>query len=324
MIKVGFTSGGLIVIGFDVKKLNNKTRQKIEENTQEEELLVRVDNVHADGKVNYEKNDASKVEESNTQKGEEGSVSGIDEVVDNEKKGVKVLKPTVVLSNITESFDGIQETMSTLQEQVNNTATAAWNNLFSVVSVKNPFMKMVATSPKGFGVILKNDTFIPVRAVHDVEDAELIKHFLEGLSEESRYLRFHQPMPIVRDSTANYLARRDGHTRVALIGLSPEEPQEGEERPIVVMVEYILDGDEPEVAITVADEWQGKGLGSEMLKLLATLSIAGGHKTWRAEVLNQNFAVVKILKKVGKVKRLQTSMGSSTYRVELQTKKIFN
>ena len=250
----------------------------------------------------------------------EVEVNTIDDKTDG--KGKPSPFPTLTVPKVSETLEGLSQTVDNIQEQLTNKATSAWKNFFTALPVDNPFFKAVEASPEGFGFFTKNQTFIPVRAVHASEDALLVKKFLENLSEQSKYLRFHQPMPVVRPAVANHLADRDGYERVALIALNPH-PEGNEEEEIIAMAEYVLD-ETPEVAIVVADEWQGKGVGTQILKLLATLSLASGHKVWTAEVLNSNTGVMKLLKTVGKVKRVGSSGGSSTLHIHLQTGKIFN
>ena len=58
-----------------------------------------------------------------------------------------------------------------------------------------------------------------------------------------------------------------------------------------------------------------------MLKVLATLSIAGGHTTWEALVLTSNPTVKQLLKKVGKVKTVSIDEGVNTFLCETEPEK---
>ncbi len=250
---------------------------------------------------------------------------------------------------VADNVQHLTENITLMADTVRETTTAAWERVFALLQVRNPFAAAIAKNPQGFGLQLRDGTFLPVRVL-TAEDNAAVKKFLENLSPESRYTRFHYAMPVVQENIAYRLSDRDGYHRVALIALSPdssiivhrgEDDDEAitengtyasEDIPtIVAMAEYALPSapDEegnyiPEVAIVVADEWHKKGVATQMLKVLATLSIAGGHNTWEALVLTSNPTVKQLLKKVGKVKTVSTVEGVNTFRVKLSTQKIFS
>jgi len=54
-----------------------------------------------------------------------------------------------------------------------------------------------------------------------------------------------------------------------------------------------------DVAVTVADEWQGRGLGTALLARLVARAAAEGHIALRASVLSVNRASIALLRRAG-------------------------
>lgn len=175
------------------------------------------------------------------------------------------------------------------------------------------------TSPRLSGPgILVSDVFYPVRTL-TADDTEVLLQFLqEGLSEESRRLRFMSPMPTVSPAAAAWLASRDNFERVALAALDPADPT-----VVIAVVEYasIPDGP-PEVAVAVADAFQGKGIGSNLLRMLATMSLAAGEPVWRCDVLADNDGPLRLLATVGTVKLGGVTGGVRSVTVELDPERL--
>lgn len=161
--------------------------------------------------------------------------------------------------------------------------------------------------------------FYPVRTL-TAEDAPALRRFLQdGLSEESRRLRFMVPMPEVPESAAAWLADRDGHDRVALAALDPYEHD-----TIVGVVEYASQAEgPPEVAVAVADDYHGKGLGTNLLVMLATLSLASGQNEWSCDVLADNEGPLRLLQTVGEVHLGEVTRGVRAVTVTLDPQRLF-
>lgn len=171
----------------------------------------------------------------------------------------------------------------------------------------------------GPGVAVKG-RFYPVRTLA-AEDTDTLLDFLQnGMSEDSRRLRFMTAMPSVPESAAAWLADRDGESRVALAALDPDDPQR-----LAAVVEYALlpSGESPEVAFAVADRFQGKGLGSTLLAMLATMSVAAGQPEWSCDVLADNPGPMHILAKVGTVHPGDVVRGVRHVTVELEPTLLF-
>ena len=92
-------------------------------------------------------------------------------------------------------------------------------------------------------------------------DKELLSDGLRRLSDESVQRRFLSPKRSFTGSELRYLTELNGIDHVALVAEDPSDP---EPKLIAVgrFVRLTEDPDAAEVAITVADNWQGRGLGS--------------------------------------------------------------
>ena len=80
------------------------------------------------------------------------------------------------------------------------------------------------------------------------------------------------------------------------------------------MARYIVDDDGPrhdlaEVAFLVLDEYQGKGVGTQLLKHLAILAKNRGIHELRADVLADNQAMLRVIEQSGFPVRRSTSFG---------------
>ena len=198
----------------------------------------------------------------------------------------------------------------------------------SVVSrIGAAFEKLVKDSSEpdrdvsGVGVFA-GGRFYRVRSLTEA-DTLLLHNFLQtGLGKESREQRFLSASPSVSIAAATYLADRDGHDRVALV--ATDDDADGK---IVAMVEYANVASSPdippEVALAVADDYQGHGLGRQLLHMLAVLAVAAGQNVWSGTIASHNAAAFAVLETVGNVVVCETSAGVTTVLVYLERPKIF-
>ena len=124
------------------------------------------------------------------------------------------------------------------------------------------------------------------------DDKERLRAGWRRLSEESRYRRLFTPMPELSDRRLEYLTEIDHHDHEAL-GALDAETGEG-----VAVARYVrgADPDSAEVAVTVADEWQGRGVGTALLELLAGRAREEGVRRFTATVLAENQEALDLLK----------------------------
>jgi len=141
-------------------------------------------------------------------------------------------------------------------------------------------------------VILRDGSTLRLRAPV-AEDRAGLETFFSGLSARSFYLRFHGLRP-VDGALVEHFLEPDWRDRGVLVGVA------GEER-IVAVAEFMRLRDEgsAEVAFAVADELQGRGIGTRLLEQLASRAAAAGIERFVAEVLPENAAMLAVFRDAG-------------------------
>jgi acetate---CoA ligase (ADP-forming) len=136
-----------------------------------------------------------------------------------------------------------------------------------------------------------------------------IKEFYDGLSEESRYLRFHGSGRT--DIAARAAAEAGGVDRFALIARH--------DGPVVAVAEFdgLLEPRAAEVAFAVADEFQGRGAGTRMLEQLAAIAAERGISRFDAEVMIGNGAMLGVFEGAGFAVRRKGSFGELTVSLDI-------
>jgi RimJ/RimL family protein N-acetyltransferase len=112
------------------------------------------------------------------------------------------------------------------------------------------------------------------------------------LSADSRYQRFATPKPRLTERELDFLLDVDHRAHEALLAIDPLT------RRGVGVVRYVQIAGEPgvaEAAATVADDWQGRGLGSALLALLTERARAEGYAALRASTLAANQRSITML-----------------------------
>jgi acetyltransferase len=141
-------------------------------------------------------------------------------------------------------------------------------------------------------------TIRPIRP----EDEPLIAQFHKTLSEQSVYLRYFHLM------TLNHRVAHERLTRICFIDYDREmalvadykNPETGNREILAVGRLSKLHGvPEGEFAMLVSDTFQGKGLGTELLRRLVEIGRQEGLHRINAEILAENKAMQRVCEKVG-------------------------
>jgi ribosomal protein S18 acetylase RimI-like enzyme len=127
------------------------------------------------------------------------------------------------------------------------------------------------------------------------EDRDLLQAGFRRLSPRSRQLRFHVPKAQLTRAELDYLTNIDQQTHVA-IGAVSEGPGSAVGLGVARFVRLEGEDATAEAAITVADEAQGVGLGSQLLGRLARAARERGVRRFRCEVLSANTAMQALLR----------------------------
>jgi acetyltransferase len=128
---------------------------------------------------------------------------------------------------------------------------------------------LIASYPKKYIAVrrLKNETLVSLRPIKP-EDEERFNEFLRSLSAESMRFRFFEIIKEMSHEALTRYCNLDYDREIAIIA----ELQENN-KPIVGAVRLIVEpgGKNGEFAIVVGDKWQGLGLGSKLMDLLAEM-----------------------------------------------------
>jgi acetyltransferase len=148
---------------------------------------------------------------------------------------------------------------------------------------------------------MKDGGSVMVRPIRP-EDEPLMVHFHETLSERSVYLRYFHLMNLEQRTTHERLTRIcfiDYDREMALVAVR-RNPETGESEILGVGRLMKIHGTgEAEIAVLISDNWQGRGLGRELLSRL--LVVAADDKLTHvvADILPDNRGVMRILDKLG-------------------------
>jgi len=142
---------------------------------------------------------------------------------------------------------------------------------------------------------LRDGRPIRIRALHP-EDREAMGRTVRGLSEETIYRRLFSPRQHMSEQEIAYYMNVDFVSHVALVAVFAENGQE----TIVAGGRYVVtQPDTAEVAFVVSDTFQGQGIGGLLMKHLTDIGRRSGIKTFVAEVLAGNAAMLKVFEKSG-------------------------
>ena len=161
--------------------------------------------------------------------------------------------------------------------------------------IQSPVAHAVTAPSREFR--LRDGKRVLVRPIQPV-DRERLRVGLHQLSPTSRYHRFHAAVSELSTEQLRQLAEVDQVNHLAWIALDPALPGE----PAVGVARCIRLPTEPhtaEVAVTVLDAYQGRGLGTLLLGVLSQAAAAHDIRTYRAYVEEDNDAMLRIFRDLG-------------------------
>jgi acyl-CoA hydrolase len=154
-------------------------------------------------------------------------------------------------------------------------------------------------------ITLADRTKVFVRPIRP-DDEPLMREMFYSFSERTRYLRYHAALKSMPHNKLQVFCTVDYDTEMALIGLvgAPGEEQ------VVGVARYMTDAarESAEVAFTVRDDYQRKGLGTYFLNRLVTIARASGVRTFHAYVLMENSGMLKIFHRSGLIVETSTEV----------------
>jgi RimJ/RimL family protein N-acetyltransferase len=140
-------------------------------------------------------------------------------------------------------------------------------------------------------VTTRDGSALLIRAIEPTDKRALADGF-SNLSEESRYRRFFAPLSRLNETDLRYLTEIDHHDHEAIIALDPGTGD-------AVGVARFIRSEDPqvaEVAVTVIDDWHGRGVATALLERLVARAREEGVERFMALVLEENEAAIELFK----------------------------
>jgi len=130
-------------------------------------------------------------------------------------------------------------------------------------------------------------------------DREAMRRGFERLSETSRYRRFLSPMPRLPDDMLVRFTEIDHVDHVAWVALDPHRPLDDPGVAVARYIRHPAASQTADVAITVVDAYQGLGVGTLLMGLLAAIARSDGVHRFSSLVLRDNLPMRRLLTRLG-------------------------
>ena len=157
-------------------------------------------------------------------------------------------------------------------------------------------------------VVLRDGETVQVRPITP-DDGPLLVDFFERMGPESRYFRFFRVKQSLPPEEVEFFTNVDYDNRMALIVL------DGDSMIAVARYDRESNGSaRAEVAFAVADDQQGRGLGTELLQLLTSHARQNGVEQFQAFVLPENVQMMRVFRNSGY--ELRRTVDDGVYTVD--------
>jgi len=179
-------------------------------------------------------------------------------------------------------------------------------------------MRVTAPHHYATDALLRDGGSIHIRVIRPDDKQRLLALF-ELLSSRSVYFRFFQTKQRLTDEELRYFTELDFTRDVALVATL----QEGQDEHIIGVGRYfrITEDGKPtthaEVAFTVAEAHQGRGVGTLLLEHLATIARMQGIDTFEAYVLGENNRMLEVFEASGFT--VQRALDTGVFHVSFPT-----
>jgi len=167
-------------------------------------------------------------------------------------------------------------------------------------------------------ITLSDGTLVTVRPIRPEDEPQMVK-FHQSLSEESVHFRYFGSLSVEKRIAHERLIRtcfNDYDREIALVAelKKPEAP------PEILGVGRLVrthELDEAEFAILIADAWQGKGLGSALLKRLVETGRAEKFRRITGLILGENRTMLEVCRNTGFNLQWQSDAGEWKAEIKL-------
>jgi RimJ/RimL family protein N-acetyltransferase len=160
---------------------------------------------------------------------------------------------------------------------------------------------------------LRDGAQIEIRPIGP-DDREELAAGMRRLSPESRYRRFFTPASELSETQLTYLTEVDHHDHEALVALDPET---GHGIGVARFVRSPADAETAEVAVAVADSWQGRGVATALLDRLSERARTEGVRRFSADILAENRPMLELIGELGDAHVIERDRGTVAVVVDL-------
>jgi acyl-CoA hydrolase/GNAT superfamily N-acetyltransferase len=163
--------------------------------------------------------------------------------------------------------------------------------------------------------LLPDGSQINFRPVHPTDEPRM-RDLFYALSEQTKYYRFMSYLKRVPREQIEDFVYIDHRNEVSIVGVRTEA--HGEE--IIAIGNYYLDPktNRAEVAFTVRDKWQRRGIGTFLLRHLARIARRNGIRGFTAEVLLENKGMQAVFKRSGYKIRSRVEGNVYCYEIDFE------
>jgi ribosomal protein S18 acetylase RimI-like enzyme len=155
--------------------------------------------------------------------------------------------------------------------------------------------------------VTRDGCAVDIRAIRPDDTRRLCEHF-HSLSPTSAYFRFFSPKRRVSARELAGLTDIDFRRKVTLVATVRIM---GAER-IIGLAQYVVDDDRrqrAQLACSVVDEYQGRGIGTLLMEHMLGIARANGIVEFAADVLGDNHTMLGLLTKSGLATHRSTQAG---------------
>ena len=146
-------------------------------------------------------------------------------------------------------------------------------------------------------VALRDGTPVLIRPIV-AEDKERLRDGFARLSPLSRYRRFMSPIDELTPDMLRHFTEVDYVDHFAYVAILAEEPGQ----PGIGVARYIRLPEDPtvaEAAVTVVDEYQGRGVGTLLLEALGAVALQNGIVRFRGYAVDDNRPMLDLMTQMG-------------------------
>jgi acetyltransferase len=154
----------------------------------------------------------------------------------------------------------------------------------------------MSTPPDYTDYLDVDGTRVTIRTMRPT-DREIEDQFVRSLTPASKYYRFHAALRELSASMLDHFTNVNFPDEMALIATIREADAERE----IAVARYsrAQGSDTAEIAVVVSDQWQGKGIGCQLLKDLRDIAHQAGIRHLEARVLPDNRRMLELAQHLG-------------------------